>query len=81
MTRKEAIACGSKRYFGRVWAKHPELGGERWITACTCVMCNAEYTRASSKTPKGRARRQRYRQTSGFRVRRLMGLLLNSSCM
>lgn len=43
--RQSALAKGEKRYFGKVCAKHPELGGERRTGDKDCAACNTERRR------------------------------------
>jgi len=38
-------------YKGKVCAKHPELGGERYRTGRHCVECHRERARAANMTP------------------------------
>lgn len=81
MTRQEAIACGSKRYSGKVCDKHPDLGGLRRV-AHGCVGCNRErqrtpeylacqraWQRAYRKTPESRAYHRAYNGTPKIRAR------------
>ncbi len=48
-TRFEARARGLTRYFGKICAKHPELGGERVTRTCKCVGCRRDRHKAKRK--------------------------------
>ena len=62
-TRKEALAQGLKRYYGKVCAKHPELGGERKVSHQNCVGCAREHFRkwAANNPHASRERQRKYR--------------------
>lgn len=44
-SRDQTVAAGNTRYFGKVCAKHPRLGGERWTSSYGCVVCSREKDR------------------------------------
>lgn len=48
LTRQEAKAAGVPRCFGSACSKHPELGGERYVSGA-CVTCAAKNTKLSRK--------------------------------
>jgi hypothetical protein len=54
-TRIEARARGLTRYFGKICAKHAELGGERVTRTCKCVGCRRDRSKAKWKGLRAKA--------------------------
>lgn len=48
---------------GKVCAKHPELGGERYISNCACPSCAREAALRYSRSEKGKDRKRAYLAT------------------
>lgn len=48
-TRTEARNFGQTRYHGKVCEKHPNIGGERFVSTCHCVECIREKARTKAK--------------------------------
>src|SRR3990167_5634445 len=59
-TRKEALAQGLKRYFGKVCAKHPELQGERFVSSYNCPACTCASAHEWSNRPTNREKRRQW---------------------
>ena len=73
-TRKEALAQGLKRYYGKVCAKHPALKGERRVTDGCCLGCHNQRSvmwRLNHKEPRAakRCRDVRYRAKNRVKLR------------
>ena len=59
LNRQEARHAGLKRYFGKVCERHPDLGGERYISNSACLECIRE-KQAKYHVKNPEKRRERY---------------------
>jgi hypothetical protein len=48
-TRIEALQNGATRYRGKACAKHPELGGERYVASFGCITCVLEAVKKNQR--------------------------------
>jgi hypothetical protein len=66
-TRAEALANGTRRYYGRKCKRHPALKGERHRCNCLCVACHKIKKRSRPPTPGRIAYMKWYRTRLAYR--------------